>query len=96
MDEPDGVAGVTALQDTEPPLEQRLLALEVSGKLADAAACYERIPPPLKPHHIQVFLLQFHINLYVSEFRIVLNFLNFFWLFISSKSLPEWFPLYLV
>lgn len=54
LDESDGVAGVIAVQDTEPSLEQRILALEVSGKLADAAACYERIQPPLKLHHIQV------------------------------------------
>ncbi|KAK4874516.1 hypothetical protein RN001_013876 [Aquatica leii] len=62
LDEPDGVAGVTAMQDTEPPLEQRLLALEVSGKLADAIACYEQIPPPLKPHHIQC-LIQCYLDL---------------------------------
>ncbi|KAJ8944483.1 hypothetical protein NQ314_009467 [Rhamnusium bicolor] len=36
LEESDGVAGVTALQHNEPSVEQRILALEVSGKLADA------------------------------------------------------------
>lgn len=55
LDECDGVAGVTALQQTEPSIEQRILALEISGKLPEAVACYERMPQPLKLHHIQVF-----------------------------------------
>ncbi|KAJ8938742.1 hypothetical protein NQ318_016037 [Aromia moschata] len=43
LEESDGVAGVTALQVNEPSVEQRVLALEVCGKLADATTCYERI-----------------------------------------------------
>lgn len=54
LDESDGVAGVMALQQGEPSLEERILALEVSGKLADAAACYERMETPLKLYHLKV------------------------------------------
>jgi len=54
MDEPDGVLGVEPLQQSEPSLEQKLLSLEVSGKLNDAAAVYELLPRPLQSHHIQV------------------------------------------
>lgn len=57
LDEPDGVAGVMALQQSEPSLEQRILALEVSGKLSDAAACYETMHYPLQPHHFKVSFL---------------------------------------
>lgn len=57
LDESDGVAGVTALQQGEPSIEHRILALEVSGKLSDAAACYESLQPPLKLHHLQVLSL---------------------------------------
>lgn len=64
LGEADGVAGVMALQTTEPPLEQRILALEVAGKLADAITCYERIPPPLKSQHLQVNRLS---NLYAIK-----------------------------
>ncbi|XP_063916724.1 serine/threonine-protein kinase ATR-like isoform X2 [Zophobas morio] len=62
LDEPDGVAGVTALQPTEPPIEQRILSLEVSGKLSDAAACYERLPQPFKMHHLSG-LIQCYLDL---------------------------------
>ncbi|KAK5640945.1 hypothetical protein RI129_009492 [Pyrocoelia pectoralis] len=62
LDEPDGVAGVIAIQDKEPPIEQKLLALEVSGKLTDAIAYYEQIPVPLKPHHLQC-LVQCYLDL---------------------------------
>ncbi|XP_044758902.1 serine/threonine-protein kinase atr [Coccinella septempunctata] len=62
LDEPDGVAGTMALRNTEPSIEDRILALEVSGKLADAAACYERIKPPLKLRHIQG-LMQCYLDL---------------------------------
>ncbi|KAL3272429.1 hypothetical protein HHI36_013911 [Cryptolaemus montrouzieri] len=62
LDEPDGVAGTLALRQTEPSMEDRILALEVSGKLADAAACYERIKPPLKLHHLQG-LVQCYLDL---------------------------------
>lgn len=44
---------MSARQQNEPSIEQRILALEVSGKLADATTCYERILEP-KIHHIQV------------------------------------------
>ncbi|RZC32904.1 serine/threonine-protein kinase ATR, partial [Asbolus verrucosus] len=62
LDEPDGVEGVTAVQQSEPSIEQRILAHEVSGKLSDAAACYERIAQPLKLHHIQG-LIQCYLDL---------------------------------
>ncbi|CAH0564186.1 unnamed protein product [Brassicogethes aeneus] len=62
LDEPDGVAGVTALQQKEPSVEERILSLEVAGKLADAAACYERMTPPLKLHHLQG-LVQCYLDL---------------------------------
>lgn len=62
LDESDGVAGVTALQQSEPSLDQKILALEVSGKLADAAACYERMHYPLKLHHLQG-LIQCYLDL---------------------------------
>lgn len=61
LDEPDGVAGVTAVQLTEPPIEQRILSLEVSGKLSDAAACYEHVPQ-MKLHHIKG-LIQCYLDL---------------------------------
>lgn len=54
LDERDGVAGITALQQSEPSIEQRILALEVAGKLPEAVACYERIQQPLKLQQIQV------------------------------------------
>lgn len=54
MGESDGVAGVTAIRQSEPSLEERILALEVSGKLADAAACYELMTQPLKLNHLKV------------------------------------------
>lgn len=54
LDEPDGVAGVMEIQQDEPTAEERILALEVSGKLADAAACYERAAQHLKLDHLKV------------------------------------------
>ncbi|XP_072378347.1 serine/threonine-protein kinase ATR [Diabrotica undecimpunctata] len=53
LEEPDGVDGAMALQQNEPSLEQKILALEVSGKLADATNCYERMLQPLQLRHIQ-------------------------------------------
>ncbi|XP_030746712.1 serine/threonine-protein kinase ATR-like isoform X2 [Sitophilus oryzae] len=53
LDESDGVLGVEPFQQAEPSLEQRILSLEVSGKLADAAAIYEHMPRPLKLQHLQ-------------------------------------------
>lgn len=58
LDEPDGIAGVMATQQDEPTVEERILALEVSGKLADAAACYERAAPQLKLEHLKVGALK--------------------------------------
>ncbi|XP_018328651.1 serine/threonine-protein kinase ATR [Agrilus planipennis] len=73
LDEPDGVAGVMALQTSEPSIEQRILALEVSGKLADAAACYEKIRPPLKPQHLRG-LVQCYLDL--DNVNTALNFVE--------------------
>ncbi|XP_071056684.1 serine/threonine-protein kinase ATR [Onthophagus taurus] len=53
LNEPDAVNGVAALRHTEPTLEERILDLEVSGKLSDAAACYERIPFPYKFYQLK-------------------------------------------
>ncbi|KAG5868652.1 hypothetical protein JTB14_031712 [Gonioctena quinquepunctata] len=73
LEEPDGVAGVTALQLNEPSVEQRILALEVSGKLADATTCYERMLQPLKLHHIQG-LVQCYLDL--DNVNTALNFVK--------------------
>lgn len=54
LDEPDGVAGVMAIQQIEPTVEEKILALEVSGKLTDAVACYERAGPQLNLEHVKV------------------------------------------
>lgn len=54
LSEADGVAGVAAKRQNEPTLDERILALEVSGKLADAVACYERMEQPMKIHHLKV------------------------------------------
>ncbi len=43
MDEPDGVAGVCAIRDQEPSLEEKITAYEATGRLQDAFSCYERI-----------------------------------------------------
>lgn len=43
MDEPDGVAGVCAIRDQEPSLEENITAYEATGRLQDAFSCYERI-----------------------------------------------------
>uniref|UniRef100_S4RDY2 Serine/threonine-protein kinase ATR n=1 Tax=Petromyzon marinus TaxID=7757 RepID=S4RDY2_PETMA len=42
MDEPDGVAGVTALRKEEPSLHEQTLEHESIGQLRDATACYEK------------------------------------------------------
>ncbi|XP_018574027.1 serine/threonine-protein kinase ATR-like, partial [Anoplophora glabripennis] len=72
LDELDGVAGVSALQQNEPSIEQKILALEVSGKLADAITCYERILEP-KIHHIQG-LVQCYLDL--DNVNTALNFVK--------------------
>lgn len=43
VDEPDGVAGVCAIRDQEPSLEENITAYEATGRLQDAFSCYERI-----------------------------------------------------
>lgn len=43
LDEPDGVAGVCAIRDHEPSLEENITAYEATGRLQDAFSCYERI-----------------------------------------------------
>lgn len=75
LDEPDGVAGTMALRNVEPSIEDRILALEVSGKLADAAACYERIKPPLKLRHIQVLYHFIHFKETFQIYRMMEIFL---------------------
>ncbi|XP_060518372.1 serine/threonine-protein kinase ATR isoform X2 [Cylas formicarius] len=62
LNETDGVMGVEAFQQTEPSLEQRLLPLEVSGKLADATSIYEHMPRPLRLEHIRG-LIQCYLDL---------------------------------
>ncbi|XP_066138403.1 serine/threonine-protein kinase ATR [Euwallacea fornicatus] len=62
LDEPDGVLGVEPLLPCEPSLEQKLLSLEVAGKLNDAVAVYEHMPRPLKLQHIRG-LIQCYLDL---------------------------------
>ncbi|GJQ85421.1 hypothetical protein Trydic_g23851 [Trypoxylus dichotomus] len=71
LDEPDGVSGVSALRNEEPTIEQRILELEVSGKLSDAVACYEQIPHPLKLRHLQRLI---HCYLDLDNVNTALNF----------------------
>ncbi|XP_070572431.1 serine/threonine-protein kinase ATR-like isoform X2 [Ptychodera flava] len=42
MDEPDGVAGVSAIRQENPTLHEQILEHESIGQLRDASACYER------------------------------------------------------
>lgn len=70
LDEPDGVAGVTAFQKQEPSIEQRILTLEMSGKLSDAAACYESLTQPLSLNHLKG-LIQCYLDL--DNVNIALN-----------------------
>ncbi|XP_077988664.1 serine/threonine-protein kinase ATR-like [Glandiceps talaboti] len=42
MDEPDGVAGVSAIRQENPTLHAQILEHESIGRLRDASACYER------------------------------------------------------
>ncbi|KRT79873.1 hypothetical protein AMK59_8162 [Oryctes borbonicus] len=71
LDEPDAVSGVSALRNREPTIEQRILELEVSGKLSDAVACYEQIPHPLKLKHLQVILILSNVNVSGHYFKSV-------------------------
>ncbi|CAH1116639.1 unnamed protein product [Phaedon cochleariae] len=73
LEEPDGVDGATALQLNEPSVEERILALEVSGKLADATTCYEHMLQPLKLYHIQG-LVQCYLDL--DNVNTALNFVK--------------------
>ena len=41
VDEPDGVAGIIAVQNVPLSLEQQILAFESVGRLSDASVCYE-------------------------------------------------------
>lgn len=43
LDDPDGVAGVCAIRDHEPSLEEQITAYGATGRLQDAFSCYERI-----------------------------------------------------
>ncbi|XP_013417435.1 serine/threonine-protein kinase ATR-like isoform X2 [Lingula anatina] len=54
MDEPDGVAGVTAIRKDPPTLTEQILAHESIGQLREAASCYERaiqLEPDEVSHH---------------------------------------------
>ncbi|XP_065155593.1 LOW QUALITY PROTEIN: serine/threonine-protein kinase ATR [Atheta coriaria] len=51
LNEPDGVAGVTALRKSEASLEQRILDHEAAGQIPLTAACYERLPLSLPQLH---------------------------------------------
>ena len=42
LDEPDGVAGISAIRQTQPTLKDQILAYESIGQLSDAAVCYDR------------------------------------------------------
>lgn len=43
LDEPDSVAGILSMQRSEPSLKELILAQIVTGRLQDAALCYERL-----------------------------------------------------
>ncbi|XP_031765193.2 serine/threonine-protein kinase ATR isoform X2 [Galleria mellonella] len=43
LDEPDSVAGILSIQRSEPSLKELILAQVVTGRLQDAALCYERL-----------------------------------------------------
>ncbi|XP_077556323.1 ATR serine/threonine kinase meiotic 41 [Haemaphysalis longicornis] len=54
LDEPDGVAGVAAVRDSPPSLEDQIVEHQAMGKLQDALACYERalrLPTSQASHH---------------------------------------------
>lgn len=76
------MAGISALHNTEPSLEQRILALEVLGKLGEVAACYERIKSPLKLQHLEG-LIQCYLDL--DNVNTALNFAQG-----SVKLYPEY------
>ncbi|KAM3961050.1 LOW QUALITY PROTEIN: ATR serine/threonine kinase meiotic 41 [Aphomia sociella] len=43
LDEPDSVAGILSIQRSEPSLKELILTQVVTGRLQDAALCYERL-----------------------------------------------------
>ncbi|CAH0701159.1 unnamed protein product [Spodoptera exigua] len=43
LDEPDSVAGILSMKRSEPSLKELILAQVVTGRLQDAALCYERL-----------------------------------------------------
>ncbi|XP_041978766.1 serine/threonine-protein kinase ATR [Aricia agestis] len=43
LDEPDTVAGILSIKQTEPSVKELILAQVVTGRLQDAALCYERL-----------------------------------------------------
>ncbi|KAJ2945898.1 hypothetical protein O0L34_g4806 [Tuta absoluta] len=43
LDEPDSVAGILSIKRSEPSLKELILAQVVTGRLQDAALCYERL-----------------------------------------------------
>ncbi|XP_052740279.1 serine/threonine-protein kinase ATR isoform X2 [Bicyclus anynana] len=43
LDEPDSVAGIQSLKRSEPSLKELILTQVVTGRLQDAALCYERL-----------------------------------------------------
>ncbi|CAH3911753.1 unnamed protein product [Pieris brassicae] len=43
LDEPDSVAGILTIKRSEPSLKELILAQVVTGRLQDAALCYERL-----------------------------------------------------
>ncbi|XP_075536838.1 ATR serine/threonine kinase meiotic 41 [Dermacentor variabilis] len=54
LDEPDGVAGVAAVRNSQPSLEDQIIEHQAMGKLQDALACYERalrLPTSQASHH---------------------------------------------
>lgn len=71
-----------AVQQSEPTIEQRILALEVTGKLADAAACYERAAHPPRLEHLKG-LVRCYLDL--DNVNTALNVMQG-----ASEKQPEW------
>ncbi|XP_028157289.1 serine/threonine-protein kinase ATR-like [Ostrinia furnacalis] len=55
LDEPDSVAGILSIKRSEPSLKELILTQVVTGRLQDAALCYERLAQegPLDKHSLQ-------------------------------------------
>ena len=77
LDEPDGVAGVCAIRDHEPSLEENITAYEATGRLQDAFSCYERISQrdDCSLEFYKVLLFTIHVELF--SFRLLLDFKKF-------------------